>query len=303
MRILCIVCQRADNSSPQLYILFGRETMAGWEQRASSARVCISMNGHGHITGYVQCCCGTISGMEQTLYLVRHGHTMGTQSELMYGNTELPVTYEGLSEVADFAAQGIYPDPDGAAVYTSGMVRALQTLAVMYGADPDSAFVSMEEIYPERTDNVKSAAAKMDSLCRVPHMTEPLLREINLGSFEMKTVSEVLSDERGKAWLEGRLQDPQFEGGDSMSGFARRVEQGIRNVIDESASRGEDTMIVVIHGGVIAHILDSFFPGTYSNLWDWTPQPGTGYEIRLIDGAPQSWKPVGKAGFRVVPMK
>ena len=115
---------------------------------------------------------------------------MGTQTDLMYGNTELPLTYDGLREVADYAADGIYPDPEGAAVYTSGMVRALQTLAVMYGADPDRAFVRMEDIYPQHRDNVQKAAEKITALCRVPHMTEPLLREINLGSYEMMTVQK-----------------------------------------------------------------------------------------------------------------
>ena len=227
---------------------------------------------------------------------------MGTQTDLMYGNTELPLTYDGLREVADYAAEGIYPDPEGAAVYTSGMVRALQTLAVMYGADPDRAFVRMEDIYPQHRDNVQKAAEKITALCRVPHMTEPLLREINLGSYEMMTIGEVLADDYGRDWLEGRLEDPQFDGGDSMSGFDKRVSRGIHNVISESARRGDERMIVVIHGGVIAQLLQNFFPGTYSNLWDWTPEPGTGYAITLIDGEPQSWKPVGETGFRVVPM-
>lgn len=239
--------------------------------------------------------------MKQIVYLIRHGHTAGTESDLMYGDTELPVTHDGLREVADFAARGIYPDPEGAAVYTSGMIRALQTLAVMYGADPDGVYIRTEDVYPPRMGSIERTAEEIGSLCTVPHMKEPLLREINVGPYEMMTIREILEDDYGRKWLEGRVDDPTFEGGDSMSGFRRRALKGIRRITEDAAARGIERIIAVIHGGVIASILQAFYPDTYEDIWDWTPAPGTGYAVTFVDGKPVSWEMVGDTGYRAIP--
>lgn len=208
--------------------------------------------------------------MKQTLYIIRHGHTSGTQSDLFYGATELPVTEEGLREIEDFAEAGIYPDPEGADVWTSGMYRTEQTLNAMYG--------------------------------ETGHRQEPLLKEIDLGVYEMKTFDEIMEDEFGKAWLSGEIEKPDFEGGDSHDGFEDRVNRGVQNLLKESAALGTDRIIAVIHGAVITYIMNRAFPGVYDDLWNWTPNPGTGYRIEIEDGVPVSWAPVGDTGVRVVPM-
>lgn len=71
--------------------------------------------------------------MKLNLYLIRHGHTTGTEAKLLYGSSELSLTEEGLREITSFAEQGIYPDHEDAAVWTSGMKRTEQTLRGMYG--------------------------------------------------------------------------------------------------------------------------------------------------------------------------
>ena len=100
--------------------------------------------------------------MKQTLYLIRHGNTEGTERGILYGATDLPVTEQGLEELRRMAASGIYPEPSGAGLYTSGMLRTEQTFAAIYG--------------------------------EIHHLTEPLIREFNRGIFEMMTVDEVLED-------------------------------------------------------------------------------------------------------------
>ena len=200
--------------------------------------------------------------MEQKLYLIRHGHTSGTDQNLMYGDADIPVTEAGLREIAEMAAAGIYPDPEGAAIYTSGMIRTEQTLEAIYGV--------------------------------VEHRIAPLLREINLGKFEMKTVDEILKDEYGRKWLGGEIEDPHFEGGDSFSGFQARTTEGIRRVIHECMKEERDKIIVVIHGAVISSVMEHFFPDTYEDIWQWTPVPGSGFEIILAEGKAVSWKYVGE---------
>ena len=164
--------------------------------------------------------------MKQTLYLIRHGHTAGTEATLMYGATELPLTKDGLDEIAVYSDAGIYPDPNGAAVYTSGMIRALQTLAVMYGADPGDVHVRLEDIYPEKDGNIERIANNIAELCSVPHDTEPMLREVDLGAYEMTTVDEILEYEFGRKWIGGEIDEPDFPGGDTDRGFQDRINRG-----------------------------------------------------------------------------
>ena len=208
--------------------------------------------------------------MRQTLYLIRHGNTPGTESNLMYGATELPVTEDGLKEISLRAAAGLYPDPEGAEIYTSGMLRTEQTLQAIYGY--------------------------------VDHRVAPLLREINVGKFEMMSVDEILKDEYGKQWLSGELDDPHFEGGDSVSGFSARVRKGIKGVIRDCMDRGVEKIILVIHGAVITFIMDGFFPEVSpEDVWFWTPVPAGGFKIELEDGEPVSYELLGDLPTGQVP--
>lgn len=214
--------------------------------------------------------CATMIPMKQTIYLIRHGNTPGTESNLMYGATELPVTEEGLREIHERAEKGLYPSPDGAEIYTSGMLRTEQTLRAIYGD--------------------------------IDHRVAPQLREINVGKFEMMTVDQILEDDYGRAWLSGELTDPHFEGGDSISGFSARVNKGIRDVISECAAAGKERAILVIHGAVITFIMDDFFPDVSpDDVWYWTPVPGGGYRIDLEDGKPVSYELMGDFPTGLVP--
>jgi broad specificity phosphatase PhoE len=199
--------------------------------------------------------------MKQTIYLIRHGHTSGTESNLLYGSTELPVTEDGLREIESYAEAGIYPDPDGAAVWTSGMYRTEQTLHRMYG--------------------------------EIEHRTEPRLKEIDLGIYEMKTVDEVMETEYGNAWLSGQIEEPSFEGGDSHEGFLNRINHGLWNLARLAEDEGQSTIIVVIHGAVITYIMNEAFPGVHRNRWLWCPNPGKGYKLEIEGGKALSWEPIG----------
>lgn len=187
----------------------------------------------------------------------------------MYGGTELPVTEEGLRKIGMMAKAGVYPDAEGAELYTSGMLRTEQTFAEIYGD--------------------------------IEHRTAPLLKEIHIGQFEMQSIEEILADDYGRAWLEGRLEDPSFEGGDSFSGFFARTREGITEIVEEAVKKGTSRVILVIHGAVISSIMDFFFPGRFKDPFRWVPAPGCGYEIVMKDGKPVSWTLFGHGTSGSVP--
>lgn len=209
--------------------------------------------------------------MKQIVYLIRHGHTAGTEQNIMYGATELPITEEGLREIRTMAARDVYPGPEDAILYTSGMLRTEQTFEAIYGD--------------------------------AEHFVAPLLREINFGKFEMMTIEEILDDDYGQAWLRGEIDTPEFEGGDSLHGFRTRVNQGLSEIICDAAEKGTARVIAVIHGGVMSYLMEDLFPEDMEDMWDWTPHPGCGYMIEVDDGTAVAWKPIGLGGGMGNPMR
>ena len=109
--------------------------------------------------------------MGNTLYLIRHGDTEGTIKDLFYGSTDLPLVDQGVQQVKALRGHGVYPSPDGAKLYTSGMLRTEQTFELIFG---------------DRS-----------------HDTIPDLKEIGVGIFEMKTIERMLK--RGLGWTEKSL--------------------------------------------------------------------------------------------------
>lgn len=209
--------------------------------------------------------------MRQIIYLIRHGHTSGTENNIMYGSTELPVTEDGLQEIRDMAARDVYPDPEDAVMYTSGMLRTEQTFEAIYGD--------------------------------AEHSVEPLLREIDFGRFEMMTIEEILADEYGKLWLTGEVENPEFEGGDTLDGFITRVNRGLKNIIENAKESALEKAIAVIHGGVMSYLMQDMFPDEKEDMWDWTPYPGCGYVVELKEGKALNWKPIGVPGGVGNPVK
>ena len=62
--------------------------------------------------------------MKSYIHFIRHGITQGILNKWYYGNVDLPLIDEGIRELRNLKAQGIYPNAGEAACYTSGMLRA-----------------------------------------------------------------------------------------------------------------------------------------------------------------------------------
>lgn len=178
------------------------------------------------------------------LHLIRHGDTEGTQRHLYYGKTDLPLTPEGVSHLTQKVAMGGYPSVDHLAVYSTGMLRTEQTLALIYGD--------------------------------VPHATLPLLQEIDCGIFEMESHETLQHLPAYQAWISGDFTANVPPQGESYQQFSCRVCQGLEALL----AKGEDA-IVVCHGGTISVIMEHFFSHEEKIPYGWVPQPGTGYSLDL----------------------
>lgn len=192
-----------------------------------------------------------------TIYLFRHGITEGNKRRLYYGSSDIPLIEEGIEAIKTRREAGIYPETDGFLVVTTDLLRTEQTLFEMYGRE-------------------------------VPHLIDPRMREFSFGDFEMKGYEQLKDREDYQAWITGdnwRNICPNGESGEIM------LE---RSLVAMEDYIGKDC-IIVCHGGVIAGLMLTWFPGdeTAEHFYAWQPKPSEGYRIDFDDELkPVSYKKI-----------
>ena len=192
-----------------------------------------------------------------TIYLFRHGITDGNKRRLYYGSSDIPLIEEGIEAIKTRREAGIYPDLSGFEVITTDLKRTEQTLFEMYGRE-------------------------------VEHEIDPRMREFSFGDFEMKSYEQLKDREDYQAWITGdnwRNVCPNGESGEIM------LE---RSLVAMEDYIGKDC-IIVCHGGVIAGLMLTWFPGdeTAEHFYAWQPKPSEGYRIDFDDELkPVSYKKI-----------
>lgn len=205
--------------------------------------------------------------MSSYIHFIRHGITDGIKNKLFYGWADLPVIEEGFAELEEHKAAGIYPavDMEDTLFFTSGMIRANQTLEVIYGD--------------------------------VPFKPVPDMKEINFGEWELKHYSELQSQPQWDNWMNDTDGSFAFPGGDSIISFYARVQKGVTEIVNSHRMKelshrhnGKDTeTVVVCHGGVISAAMIHWFPDDREGFWNWTPKTGRGYTVEFKDGEPAGY--------------
>lgn len=179
------------------------------------------------------------------IHLIRHGRTVANEKSLYCGHTDLPLSENGAQEIALLKSRGIYPPPAGI-FFTSGLIRAGQTVNLIYG---------------------KVGKAVISDIA-----------EYNFGLFEMKSYGELKAREDYKAWTSDKTGDIACPSGESKNQFERRVALGFAGILRKVSGAGCGSAFVVCHGGVIACIMESLIPDT-KNFYEWQPEPGRGYTL------------------------
>ena len=105
----------------------------------------------------------------------------------------------------------------------------------------------------------------------VPFTVDARFREVNFGSFEMKSYDTLKDNPAYQAWITGDNEanvPPQGESGVQMT---RRVLTAFSELPDGTA--------LICHGGVIAVIMAACFPAEGKHRYQWQPLNGHGYEL------------------------
>ena len=185
------------------------------------------------------------------LFLIRHGRTRANEAHLYCGSTDLPLSPEGRQALLALRPRYSGCIPSGCLYITSGMIRTEQTLELLFGP--------------------------------AAHRQDPRLREIDFGSFEMRSYEQLKDDPAYQAWLSGDNTANPTPGGESGQQMAARAWAAF---VD--ARRTGQEMVIVTHGGVIAALMERLFPEPGKNRYQWQPAPGMGYLVE-------------EGGFRPIP--
>lgn len=152
------------------------------------------------------------------IVLIRHSVTEGTKiRNYTGGRTDEPLCSEGIALAAPKA------DLSVAEIYSSPMIRCIQTAKIMF---PNADVTVIENF-----------------------------REIYFGDFEGKGFAELSGNAQYKAWVNSFCEQPP-PNGEGLADFNLRV----RPAFDEICSKGKDA-VIMCHGGTIMSIMSYLFPG------------------------------------------
>lgn len=186
------------------------------------------------------------------LILLRHGLTQANIERLYCGASDLPLCEQGRRRLLELRSQVDYPPTQGLLKITSGLRRADESLELLFGVQPD--------------------------------LRLPDLREMNFGRFEMHSYEELKNDADYQAWICDETGEVPAPEGESANAFRARVFAAADSV-------GQDALILC-HGGVIAALMNRWFPQAGRHMYQWQPEHGLGYEVDF-QGAELQWRSIG----------
>ena len=204
--------------------------------------------------------------MKSIIYFIRHSITEGNIKDWYYGALDVPLLPAGIEKLENLRDEGLYPSPEDADRYTSGMKRTEQTLEVIYG--------------------------------NLPHTIIDEFREYNFGIFEGKTYEELLEVPEFPLFHHDTTDHYVIPQGESREMFRTRVLLGWQKLLGfhrlkELSHRHSGlpaVSIVICHGGVIDRIMHAIFGKKEDLRYQWTPETGHGYMIILENSEPARYE-------------
>jgi len=170
--------------------------------------------------------------------LFRHAETRGNQEKRYVG-----VTDEPLSDAGKVRALYSGVNPRIPFVYSSPMIRAVQTASIKF---PNARILCV-----------------------------PGLREMDFGDFEYKTAEEMSNDKAYRAWVDSGCEEP-IPGGETPSKFRARQCIAFSEIAAEALRNRLRFIIVIAHGGTIMSVLDRFGDPS-RGYFNWKINPCGGY--------------------------
>lgn len=150
----------------------------------------------------------------------RHGQTEGNLKKQYIGSTDQPLCPQGIA-----AARAVGADEQVEKVYTSPLLRTLQTAKILF---------------PNAQPQPLSSLAEMD-----------------FGAFEGKSYRDLDGDAQYQSWVDSGCE-AAVPGGEDQAGFIRRVCASFEHVVNRELEQGTSQLYFVVHSGTIMAIMSRY---------------------------------------------
>ena len=197
----------------------------------------------------------------RTIYLVRHGETQGNIDDKAQGHLDVPLTETGRLQAKAVAER--LSDIEFDAVYSSDLQRAIDTAKAITAHRPELQIQTRSE-----------------------------LREYHFGDYEDMPWDEIgntyLALYRRWKNLSTRL-DIEFPGGESMRDAWERVGGVLREILSEH-QQGDETILIVGHGGSLQAVLAHLLNLSATNQWFFIFDNTSVTRVREHQYTPNAWR-------------
>ena len=183
----------------------------------------------------------------QSYYIqfIRHGMTVEDNKGKYIGQTDVPLSKKGIDDLIKYDT--LYKYPGVGAVYTSPLLRCVQTCNILY-------------------PNIKPEVIRDFAEC-------------NFGEWEGKTAKELAGNPKFVQWL-ANSRDNAPENGESGAEFTRRICRAFEKLAGELMSSGKTEAAVITHAGVITTLM-SVYGLPQAEAYKWKMDNGFGYSVRI----------------------
>lgn len=179
------------------------------------------------------------------IHFIRHGMTVEDNKGKYIGQTDVPLSKKGTDDLIKYDT--LYKYPGVGAVYTSPLLRCVQTCNILY-------------------PNIKPEVI-------------PDFAECNFGEWEGKTAKELAGNPKFVQWL-ANSRDNAPENGESGAEFTRRICRAFEKLAGELMSSGKTEAAVITHAGVITTLM-SVYGLPQAEAYKWKMDNGFGYSVRI----------------------
>ncbi len=179
------------------------------------------------------------------IHFIRHGMTVEDNKGKYIGQTDVPLSKKGIDDLIKYDT--LYKYPGVGAVYTSPLLRCVQTCNILY-------------------PNIKPEVIRDFAEC-------------NFGEWEGKTAKELAGNPKFVQWL-ANSRDNAPENGESGAEFTRRICRAFEKLAGELMSSGKTEAAVITHAGVITTLM-SVYGLPQAEAYKWKMDNGFGYSVRI----------------------
>jgi len=192
--------------------------------------------------------------MATTLYLIRHGETVGSDTQRYKGGMDVPMSSRGIAQikkVSAFIASRL--QRSGTTLQKSYLNDIHSTLPRMFDNDP----AKLSAVYCSDLGRALDSAEIIANPYDLKPLVVPELRERNFGVWEGMTFNEIreLYPSEFDAWASDPLKHSPVNGESTVEVF-HRVMGALDIIMSKYSSESPaDHIAVVAHGGVNRIIL------------------------------------------------